>query len=557
MSLWVPYDISDIASEQQFKDISPGGYRHMRETERKIEFYGDDGYITGHQQFKFSYKRNIGNDEFLNCDKFICNLIDPEWNTTVHNITFKITLPKEFDESQIKISVGENVLDPFSSNIEYRVQGNTITGSYSSYLQNYKNLNFTVTLPDGYFVQKQELRFGETGYLLTCALFILVSFILWYVFGRDKKPVVGIDFYPPEKMGALEAAYWFKGKLVPEDAICTLLELENKGYLKLDCNNNSYTITHLKKYDGNNISERALYHKIFENGKVLTKEQLSPFLNNAFQYTISTLRTGKIALQAYTPSSSWIKIVMFALFFIFLYITIGFSPLSELFRSSVVIPLFGIPIIIVSIMLAKKQFEKVTSKKLEESGFSTKTIVEYKNNAFRYLVRFSLSAVAVIFVLTIFKESIFSSTLAVMKSFEYLLLILSAAITFTAIILSFKYMEKRTPESFEKYEKLLSFRNFLETAEKEKIETLSQENPDYLKEMLPFAYALNISEKWSEKIQTSVSKMPDWYTEAQRIEMRNLAVSSGAANNIKQNFAEINTQKASAKSEGRTYKKQN
>ena len=45
------------------------------------------------------------------------------------------------------------------------------------------------------------------------------------------------------------------------------------------------------------------------------------------------------------------------------------------------------------------------------------------------------------------------------------------------------------------------FREFLLTAEKEKLEALVNENPNYFYDILPYTYVLNISKKWIKKFE--------------------------------------------------------
>ena len=51
------------------------------------------------------------------------------------------------------------------------------------------------------------------------------------------------------------------------------------------------------------------------------------------------------------------------------------------------------------------------------------------------------------------------------------------------------------------------FKNFLETAEKEKLEMLVEENPHYFYDILPYTYVLGISKKWIKKFENI--KMPE------------------------------------------------
>ena len=53
------------------------------------------------------------------------------------------------------------------------------------------------------------------------------------------------------------------------------------------------------------------------------------------------------------------------------------------------------------------------------------------------------------------------------------------------------------------------FRDFLLTAEKEKLEALVEQNPHYFYDILPYTYVLNISKKWVSKFENIKMPEPD------------------------------------------------
>ena len=59
--------------------------------------------------------------------------------------------------------------------------------------------------------------------------------------------------------------------------------------------------------------------------------------------------------------------------------------------------------------------------------------------------------------------------------------------------------------------KLEGFKEFLETAEKEKLEALVHDNPTYFYDILPYAYVLGVSDTWMKKFETISLEAPDWY----------------------------------------------
>lgn len=73
----------------------------------KIIKIGDaDKKITGSHTYIIKYNYNIGKDPLKNEDELYFNLIGDGWDTTINNISFKITMPKPFDKSLLGFSSG-------------------------------------------------------------------------------------------------------------------------------------------------------------------------------------------------------------------------------------------------------------------------------------------------------------------------------------------------------------------------------------------------------------------------------------------------------------------
>ena len=64
-----------------------------------IKIGNQDTYVTGLQKYIIKYTYDIGADPVKDADEFYYNLIGTEWDTSISNISFSITMPKEFDAS--------------------------------------------------------------------------------------------------------------------------------------------------------------------------------------------------------------------------------------------------------------------------------------------------------------------------------------------------------------------------------------------------------------------------------------------------------------------------
>ena len=72
-------------------------------------------------------------------------------------------------------------------------------------------------------------------------------------------------------------------------------------------------------------------------------------------------------------------------------------------------------------------------------------------------------------------------------------------------------MPKRTPYGNEILGRIKGFRNFLETAEKDKLEEMVMQDPNYFYNILPYTYVLGVSDKWISKFESISLEAPNWY----------------------------------------------
>ena len=97
------------------------------------------------------------------------------------------------------------------------------------------------------------------------------------------------------------------------------------------------------------------------------------------------------------------------------------------------------------------------------------------------------------------------------QNIMYLITYIIGIISIAVLVLFAKIMPKRTPFGNEMLGKLKGFRRFLETAEKPQLEALVNENPEYFYNILPYTYALGVSEIWMSQFETIAMQAPDWY----------------------------------------------
>ena len=117
---------------------------------------------------------------------------------------------------------------------------------------------------------------------------------------------------------------------------------------------------------------------------------------------------------------------------------------------------------------------------------------------------------------TIFHSLAFFSTLPIRIALTSDILYLTGFVLGVGCIIGmficFNHLPKRNKYGNEILGKIRGFKNFLETAEKEKLEMMVYENPSYFYDILPYTYVLGISDKWISQFETIALQAPDWYS---------------------------------------------
>ena len=485
-------------------------YTTSRENENyKLKIGSSSRTLTGEQKYVIKYTYNLGKDPVKDYDELYYNIIGNEWDTVIGNVTFSITMPKEFDSSKLGFSSGLTGSTD-NSKVKYNVSGNKITGSYNGILGVGKALTVRCELPEGYFVGA-GLDINVMNYILFLIplIFFAITILLWYKFGRDNQVVETVEFYPPQGFNSLEVGFLYKGKADSKDVTSLLIYLANQGYIKISeteekslfSKSKSFKITKLKEYDGNNINEQ-----IFLNG-LFTKR---PSFTSLFS------KTPKI------PTDNIYEVTSMDLYDNF-YITMkkilfninnkeNNHKLFEKYASSKAV--FIILMIIAS-------FCMITIPPVFTYGDPRLLLVALLFPGIGFTVMFGMLFGKTPIFVKIFGLSwggmfggipwAFTVLPALLQDPIYLIGYILGLICILGMIICLKYLPKRTPYGNEMLGKLKGFKNFLETAEKEKLEAMVMQDPTYFYNILPFTYVLGVSDKWIKKFESISLQAPSWY----------------------------------------------
>ena len=484
-------------------------YKVSRENRNyKVQIGDANKTLTGEQNYVIKYTYNLGKDKIKDYDELYYNIIGNEWDTAIGNITFTITMPKDFDSSKLGFSSGSTGSTD-NSNIKYNVSNNVITGKYTSILGKNEALTVRCELPDGYFSKAKDI-IEPILYIeiIVSSLFLLISCFLWYKFGKDDKVIETVEFYPPEGLNSLDVGFLYKGYINNKDIISLLIYLASKGYIKIIEEKksqffryNDFKIIRLKKYDGNDVNEEIFFNKLFLTDDGYLNE--TTLFNLCYSYVtadeILTNINSKEYKNKFYENKAANKKIFIILMIIIAYLLITISPLLIFDQSVLIFPaIFTTGIILIH--LFRSDFEK-NYKFTLENGDTFKIPTKSKTRIFRI-------------ILDLIFGGIFWTILilpSLLQDISYLTAYIICLVCILGMFICLKFIPKRTKYGNEMFGKIKDFKKFIETAEKDKLEALVEEYPTYFYDILPYTYVLCISDKWIKKFESIPIIPPSWY----------------------------------------------
>jgi len=475
------------------KSIEVAGYNYetYQESGYTVIKIGDpDQYLKGKKVYTISFDHVLGDDKLEDRDLVYYNLISNNWDTTVSDITFSVTLPAAFDAGKIEFYTG-SYGSTETSDVDYRVSGNTISGSLGTALQPGEGLTIYIDLPQGYFNVPPPFPW-QPVLIIAAGIITVISLILFFLFGRDGRLVTPVEFYAPQGITSAEAGYIIDTTVDDKDIVSLIIYWASKGYLSIErIDKNDFRLSKLTDIPDQSYNyEKHMFKKLFEDREsVLTSD-----LKNNFYETIDitkSLLADKFTTKEnrlYSHSSKALgKLVRFlsVLLVFFSLCAATFGDVYSLPGLLIVAAIGTIIVFLPFIWLSRTQMRWQGLRRGKRSAMLIVNIIVMLLLLIVYIIYMGIQDMA------------------------WAGIVIAGVTVLLNIIGGF--MRKRTRRGSELLGRILGLKNFLERAEKSRIETLVEESPSYFYDVLPFSYVLGVSDKWAKKFEGIALRAPDWY----------------------------------------------
>lgn len=489
-------------------DIKVPGYdfETYRENGNAVIKIGSGSFsLSGSNDYQINYKISMYDDENSEMDMLLLNVIPTGWETDIENASGTITLPKQADLSKLEVYSGSYGTTGNEDNVtvDAGTDGTTIRFSASNLPANH-GITLALPLPEGYWVGAP--KFGQMSPFVWL-LFLLGPIgaaIMWYLYGRDEHMVRTLEFYPPNGLTPGEIGYLVDRSVDERDVVSTIVYLADKGYIDIeeDSKSNFWFIDKEIPGDNEPAYVKTIYDGLFSetiyDGKSNTgvrkanSRNLGTRFGRKYQTAMNQLQKKYTDNKTFTKPESRTARFICAL--------TAFMPMLAFLRWSVssgdpdamyILTLY-IPHLAVSLFLICSVYDKV------HSASKIKTVLKSIASIWFYFMA----------MMMVFLVSDSMTHLSVQKQ------ILVFAIVNIATLISMFFTVIAIAKK-KKYTKLLGrilgFKDFIRTAELDKLKTLVEDDPEYFYHIMPYAYVLGLSNKWIKNFEGMEIIKPTWY----------------------------------------------
>lgn len=451
--------------------------------------------VSGIQDYQLQYEvRPVTSTTYQNV---YYNIFPTGWQNEIPSgSTFKITFPKKIQESQLQLYYGRYGERIDASNIvNLKWDGNTVSGELTDSLPVGTGMTFYVPMEKGYF------QYGNTvwriNYLLIgiSAVFLLILVLLFFFFGRDKEIISSVQFQPPNGLDSAAVGYIIDGNVSDTDTVSLILFWASKGYIKIrQGKNNSLIFVKMK----NLPNDAPKYAQTFFNGifgksapvmKTVKVSDLKYRMAKTFENVKKEIATD-YSRHVYTTSSKVARKVAGILSVIPIFLLV-----FCIMQLSLVNPIvLCLPVLYtIGVVLFNRTVDYWYAK-------------EQRSRAVKGSIALAMGITPIVALFLCYGIGMLrGSMLNLFPGFAATAIVSCAGLVITG------FMKKRTDQCVEWMGYLVGLREFIETAELDRMKAIAEESPQLFYHILPFAYVFGLTDILLDKMKDLTLPEPEWY----------------------------------------------
>ncbi len=458
----------------------------------QIKIGHPDHYAKQSEVYVWQYVIHTTDLDLEGLDMLFMNIITTGWNTDTYGCEFTIHFPKSFDNANIYVSSPEGMLNGLGTQglLTVERKDNTIIGKYDGKIAFDEGITIQVLLGQDYYKFPDSNKYGLIGAIIA-AIVGVIYLVLYFVYGKDDPIIPLVEYHAPKDITSAEVGVIIDEDVNASDMISLILDWGRRGIITITETDDDLVLTKINdlEEDAKNY-ERIFFDGLFKNKQSVVVSTLKEKFYITMEKAIASLKKyyQKEKLKLSTKSSKIVQIICTILSFVpfaaaFLTVELGYN-----YRYAFI---FAVTLGSVEIIFGTVLLNYLYQKR-------------YVLKWWQYL----LAGLLLVFILGGPMIALYATFASAKINVIYFITIgiFQGLVIFLTMI-----MRKKTIYGNEMLSRILGLREFIINASQQELEDLIEKNPYYFYDILPFAYALGLTNIWNEHFKNLTFEKCDWY----------------------------------------------
>jgi uncharacterized membrane protein YgcG len=467
-------------------------------------------FLTGKQTYEISYDLVYRKDDSASADALSLDLLPTGWGTSIREATMELTMPKEVDPDSWRIYSGSygDSARLSGSEAEISEDGRVIRISRSD-LGKGTGVTAEAILPEGYWTGAPNwLTFNRVWPVILIVLAGTIV-LLYFLFHRKREVVPTVEFYPPDDLTPAEIAYVANGSVNVTDIASMFLYFAAKGYLKIhEYKKNQYELICVRHPDP---TEKPFAIQLFEGMFQLSQysvEETPAVRVGAKSESLSDAVTTALEMvndqfhqkdhRVYRGSSRFAR-GMIAILTIAVLVTVTAGRPAAAVQSGFWAAYRSLRFLFGFVECALLCVGEGFLCSAYDRRY-TDTRLKLKSQTTAGMALCVIAAAMGFFMAAgMFLDPAIMDAASVRIGVKSILAGIGTAAVVAAGVIGAIRVRSFTEHGADIYGKVIGFRQFIYDAEYARMKLLSDENPEYFYQILPYAYVLGMHTRFAKK----------------------------------------------------------
>ncbi len=479
-----------VNSGEKYRDVSVTGADYSFERSGgllSIRIGSEDLTYSSGSEMRYTIEYTLIPPKTGDVDEYYMNVIGFGYSTAIENATVTMTFPAAAELRDYMAGGYGETGGKDRVRVAQSEDGTAVTLTVDR-LSPYEGVTVDAVLPDGTLRNYFDTEFLAT--LIVGVVLLLAAGALKMLKGRSAEIVPISNFYPPEENGKrltpVQLGMLIDNACSDSDVTSMIFYWASKGYLELEEAGEDMKI--IKKADLPADAagyERTMFDKLFSLGDEVYTEQLK----TRFYTAVSTVKSGVAAEYRGKLYDKTVKTLSGVLAVLSALYMVGMVLLAYMRISSKYFNVFGlISILPVAVVYAAGMYLSYNWVKLRRKRKPL-------------LIGFIILAFVACGICALLPAA------DAMSVTEKILLTAFGALASCVA----PFISRRTDYYTHMLGEVVGFRDFLTLAEKDKLEMMLEDNPQYYYDILPYANVLGVSDIWEDKFKDLTVEPPAYY----------------------------------------------